>query len=182
MKWLAILLMLCSVANADDLARADEPHLAVSGTIGVVTPLGFGGVEVEAQLARWLGASAGIGLAASGPQVAVMVRGGVAVTDLNTLYLGAGVSGGRYHWNDFLWKSRPLFSPATDKTWERAYWANGEIGLHRQSNTPWSVRFFVGIGRLLNRDAYTCTGGNCMTDDLEWLPYGGVAAARAITF
>src|SRR6266496_1223344 len=113
--------------QAESSATDSSPHLAVSGTFGIATPLGEAGVELEAHLTSWLTLGAGVGLGASGPQLAVMARPGVAINDSTKLYLGGGFSEGRYTWNEFL-----VFDEPAQKTWARAYWLNGELGTDHQ--------------------------------------------------
>src|SRR5262245_27293534 len=101
------------------------PHLDVSGTLGVITPLGYGGIELEAHFARWLSVSAGAGFAKGGPQLAAMARGGVPIDRSHTIYGGLGFSGGRYQWDEMdLSLFNKILPPFYVKTWNRAYWAN----------------------------------------------------------
>jgi len=180
--------LMASVAHADEPAEPPPPdpvpektpHLAMSGTLGIATPLGFAGLELEAHLTKWLSLSAGVGLAGSGVQVATMARGSLPIGDKTKLYAGLGLSGGRWVWNEF------TFDEPAHKTWDRAYWVNGEVGLWRQFIWPeWSGRVLLGYSRILNRDDYVCGGDDithCMVahaHDGESLIYVGYSVARS---
>lgn len=174
-----VVALLGSVAHAEEEVptASDAAHLAVSGTFGIATPLGEAGLELEAHLASWLSLSAGVGLGASGPQLAVMARGGYVVGNHTKIYLGAGLSEGRYTWNEFL-----VFDEPAQKVWSRAYWVNGELGFDHQFNASWSARAFAGQGRVLDDQAYTCNSDHCLMDhqqDGEQQLYVGLAVARA---
>jgi len=146
--------------------------------LGIATPLGFVGAELEARLARWLSVSAGVGLAASGVQGAVMARPAIPIGDDANVYLGLGASAGRWVWFEFP-------PDEAQKTWNIAYWANAELGVwYRYRSPAWSGRLFLGYSRILNRDGYECTQEveHCMeahTRDGENLIYVGYSVARS---
>lgn len=180
MRTLVVLLLLASSAQADERAEQEArtaPHLAVSGTLGVATPLGWTGVELEAHLARWLSLSAGAGLGSSGPQLATMARVGIPLAESKP-YLGVGLSGGRYEWHEFVFDDE-----AADKTWSVAYWANAEIGHEwHWGHTAWGSRAFVGWSGMLNRNSFECNNDHCLmdhADDGEWMFYTGFAITRS---
>jgi hypothetical protein len=154
----------CHVAHAEEAAppaSPPTPHLVFSGVLGVAMPLGEAGFELEAQLTRWFGVSGGVGVSRSGPQLAMMARARVPVNDAAGVYFGVGGSLGRYEWIEL------VFDDAAKKTWERAYWLNGEVGVERAFYEKWRFRFFGGIGRVVNDNAYTCNDEHCMNDHVD---------------
>lgn len=181
------LLVIClgaSVARADESQPAPasaDPHVAVSGTLGIATPVGEAGIELEARLARWLSLSAGVGLGASGPQLATMVRLGMPATDSTTVQVGFGLSEGAYTWTEL------TFDEPAKKTWERAYWMNAELGLAYRfddGRSNWSLRTFGGIGKVINDQDFSCNDDHCMTDhqgDGASQKYVGVSVGRAFS-
>lgn len=174
------LVLLAGTAAAQDApstaAAQTSPHLAVSGTLGIATPVGILGLELEAHVARWFSLSAGAGLAASGPQVAAMARAGVPLATA-TLYGGLGASEGRWVWNELVFED-----DAAQKTWNRAYWLNAEVGVAFAFTPTWGGRAFAGASWVINRDAYTCNNTHCMTGhvhDGEHLIDVGLALTRS---
>jgi hypothetical protein len=172
------LLAIAAPAHAEAPEIDEVPHVAVSGTVGLGTPLGFVGAELEAHLSRWASLAAGAGMASQGPQLAVMARGGIPLGDSSTLTLGLGLSEGKYQWTEF------VFDEPAVKTWNRAYWTNAEAGVaFRFGHGPVSGRPFVGFSRVINGQDYMCNDEHCATDhqrDGEWFFYTGFAVAYAL--
>jgi hypothetical protein len=168
-------------ASAADAPPSDPypPKLFVEAQLGLGTPVGWAGGALELQVGS-LGLSVGVGQGFSGPQVSGMLRYRFWLNPDFNLDIGAGVSAGRYEWVEFAIDDD---NPA-HKLWDVAFWGNAEVAAEMGSR--FRVRFFVGLGSILNRDAGACVGltpGVCQkyysSDGLEEL-YAGVAFAYGI--
>jgi len=161
---LVVTLLAAPAAHADELqptSNRNEPWVSVSATFGIATPLGEAGLELDAHLTDWLSVSAGVGLGASGPQLAAMPRLSMPINKAARVYFGVGASEGRYTWNEL------TFDEPAKKSWDRAYWLNGELGFERRmadGTSAWTTRVFAGVGKVLNDQDFTCNDEHCMVD------------------
>jgi hypothetical protein len=161
---------------------ATDSGLAVTGTLGAGTPVGVTGLELEARLASWisLGTGIGIGVSSVDPQLAAMARFGIPLGDATTMRVGLGLSGGGYKWAEHpVNVCINLFGscPNDTRTWDVAYWANGELGIEFHFGTSrLSGRPFVGFSHILNSNA--CVEGECNVAG-QWLIYTGFSLVRA---
>jgi hypothetical protein len=143
-------------APAERAATQKDPFRAgmgsVTGVAGLFTPIGEIGVEGQLSLARFFVLSAGAGLGAWGPQVAVMPR--FRLVDGNWAGgLGAGASYGRYGWFEN-WLPDTCKQDCAHKTGNLA-WGNAEaFAEFRRGRLV--VRSFVGVGVAINPEALVC--------------------------
>jgi hypothetical protein len=179
----AVLVAVPAIAAAQEAPAepAFSPHLSVTATLGVATPLGELGIELDGHLAKWLSLSAGVGASTSGPQLAAMARAHLPIGEQWAMSFGAGASEGKYEWTEL------VFDEPAKKTWDRAYWLNAELGFERTIYDVNTFRAFFGIGQVLNDDEYMCGGediAHCMNDhqgDGARQKYVGLAFSRAFS-
>jgi hypothetical protein len=152
--------------------------------LGLGTPLGELGLEAEHTLTPHLAVAAGGGWGANGPQGAAMARLRVG-GDRAKLVIGAGLSGGPYKWIRFC-DDEGNTCPQKSGT---VAWTNVEIGGSHRERNGFSLRYFVGYGRIVAGN-YGCDpdGPNdmaydrCITqfrDDGKNLLYTGFAFGYA---
>jgi hypothetical protein len=178
-------------SEADGTARWAH-SIAVDGVVGLGTPVGFGGVDVEYTPVPWLTLSAGLGANAEGAQEALgarlrgIPRPGVAMA------FGVGASTGPYA------TVEPLIAffddPQQHYRWTRAYWLNVDFSIERRWDNGLEMRWFLGLASLLNSSATSCIShdpeaGNgedrpCSTDAPRdvfagFIPYFGYALGFA---
>lgn len=161
-------------------------HVAITGHVGLGTPLGYTGVSLDADLAEWMTLSAGVGMGMDSfssdlyPQVAAMMRLRIPSGPSNHIDFGVGGSRGAYTWNEL------TFDEPAHKKWAHANWLNVEIGYeHRfiEARQRWAVRAYAGLGTILNPDDYVCSDDHCRTDhkdDGGHVPYVGVSISHAL--
>lgn len=155
---------------------------AAHGILGVATPVGTLGGELEWMVADELSLSGGIGVSGSGPQIAVMPRYQLPVGTRAWLGLGLGLSGGPYTWKEFCLGG----SGCTERTATFALWGNAELSGAWQWRNGMSLRIFLGVGQVLNPGALTCDfydrSNYCKAEDEasgERLPSFGLAYGGA---
>lgn len=175
-------------------ARADsetgDPKRALSGVIGFGTPVGGLGVEGSYRIRPDLELSVGLGLGLAAAiskampiQLAVMPRYRIG-NPRNALTLGLGMSGGKY--GDVLvlgCESQEDFVQCNTHDARYTLWANAEIGGEHVGPSGFTVRYFVGYGRILAQGAHDCTYLNQPTDNCPGpvaanMPYLGVALGQ----
>lgn len=152
---LVAVLLLSRIAKA----AGDEPSLfqqhptTVYAQLGLGTPLGWAGAEVEQTVTSFLALSGGVGMGFAGPQVAFMPRLRLG-NRASAGTFGMGLSYGKYRREDTC-----LFdcSPAVFEG--KVAWANFEGGVEHQWDGGLSLRAFVGFGHIVAGDL-ACTGGD----------------------
>lgn len=164
-------------AAADDATPFESKPTAIYAVLGVGTPVGFIGAELEQTLAPYLSASGGLGWGLSGPQAAAMLHF-LAGGQRSKLTLGAGVSGGKYSWTEFCIDCGELGTKAGT-----VGWGNVEIGGEHRFWNGFALRYFGGYGRIIAGDL-VCdpSTGNCGTyhqDDGREIVYTGLALGGA---
>lgn len=178
------ILLLSATAWADDSLEARSfPRkfaLGLEAHGGLGTPLGYGGLAIDAQY-KALSLTLGVGAGFEGTQQSAMLR----VEPLRFkprrngdnhrigIYLGAGVSFGPHENGSPLGPYRAA--------WDMAYWVNGELGVQTRFVSGFTARGYFGVSRIINRDSAVLTCSyNCDTaipeEEVYWtLPYAGIA-------
>jgi hypothetical protein len=149
-----------SAAAAAEAESNFKTHpTAVYAQLGLGTPLGWAGGEIEQTLTSFLAISGGVGMGSAGPQVALMPR--LRLGNLYTVVtLGAGVSYGKYRWDD---GCSPDCSP-TVRT-GTVTWGNLEAGIEHRLRSGFSVRYFAGYGHVIAGQLTCTTGTFCDVED-----------------
>jgi hypothetical protein len=140
-------------------APAAERHFRLGVVVGLLTPIGELGFELQRDVAPHLSLSGGIGAGLSGPQVALMPRVHAGEGGFRA-YMGEGLSGGRFDPQELCWQS------CEDEEPPFVVWANTEFGLEFASDTAF-FRLFAGAGIVVSGDV-----GD--SEDHPALPYGGI--------
>jgi hypothetical protein len=184
----ALVVLACgaSVVRADDdppryagvtgpvvAPAASERRLVVSAELGLGAPLGYFGVNGDVSLGMHLVIDGGVGMGLEGPQAAIGARLRIPVGAWR-LGLGARLAAGAYEWTEL------VFDDAASKRWDRALWADAEVSLEKRFWGDYQVRWFAGLGRILNGDDAVCVENveHCRNDhahDGLQLPYVGVS-------
>jgi hypothetical protein len=146
-----------AAARADDSGASPRwaPSIAIDGTVGLGTPLGFGGGWLEVTPVPWVTAAVGVGASSMGMQEAVGARLRAPLRNGMAVAVGGGVSAGPYETVD------PLLSwfddPWNTYTWKRAYWTDLELSFERRWAKGLELRGYFGFSGLLSHDASSCT-------------------------
>jgi hypothetical protein len=156
-----------TAARADDAALAIAPAptptearpVRLGLVLGLFTPVGTLGLDLQVDVAPHVSLSGGVGQSFSGPQAAVMPRLHIG-DDAFRVYVGEGISGGRFDPPEFCWEA------CEDESDPLALWANTEIGLDVSGDSIF-LRVFGGVGLPI---AASVT----WDEDQPALPYGGV--------
>jgi hypothetical protein len=120
---------------------------AIYAELGLGTPVGLVGAEVEEMILPNWSLSAGVGWgAANAPQGAAMLRWLVG-NELAKFTIGAGISGGQYKWWD--WAS---FYDTTATKSGTVAWGNVEIGAEIRTRSGFALRYFGGYGHIIAGD------------------------------
>ena len=140
--------------------RWQEP-VALEGHLGTGTPLGLAGVALDVTPVPWLSLNAGVGAGGSGAQFAGMARLRLAPAPV-TGGIGAGVSAGRYAWDNqckvyYGPCSAMLRMPDIYRVWNPAIWGNAEFFLEGRTAGRFQWRVYIGLGRILNAGSSSCT-------------------------
>lgn len=186
MRTAALALTLVVAASGRAAAAADNDNsaspfesrpTAVYAVLGLGTPVGLVGVEMEETILPNLSLSAGVGWgAANAPQGAAMIRwlgGG----QRSKVTIGAGISGGTYKWTEFCLDDCDN-GPATKSG--TVAWGNVEIGGEHRFWSGFALRYFAGYGHIIAGDlvcdppATSC--GPYYQNDGYSLIYTGIAA------
>ena len=162
-----------------------QPHIGIEASVGLGTPLGFGGATLILAPHRSLSLELGAGLSLHEQhrQTSALVR--VAPWPTRTaVSFAAGLSRGEYTWyysNGIIGQSR--------KDWDDARWINLEVSTDLPFHSM-KLRFFGGFGSQLDADsgcveqAWTNHSGlpaedpnrrPCSGRGGTWLVYTGVA-------
>jgi len=166
---------------ADVVSEFQHRPTAIYGQIGLGTPLGFAGVEVEQMVTPESAVSVGTGYGMGGPQLAAMVRL-LAGGDRSKFIVGAGVSGGRYTWEDYLAFPDDEGSPRKSGT---VAWGNLAIGGEHRFRNGFALKYFGGYGHVIAGDLVCEAGARhdvCVMfheDDGDSLIYTGIAVGYA---
>ncbi len=186
MRRLIVALTLVAVTSAkasaaDVVSEFQNRPTAVFAQFGLGTPLGFVGAEAERMVTPDYAVSVGAGYGTGGPQAAAMLRY-LAGGDRSKFVLGAGVSGGRTIWDD--WLGFPDDEGTIRKIGTVA-WGNIEIGGEHRFRSGFALKYFGGYGRIIAGDL-GCEAGNryddCVTfhqNDGHNLVYTGIAVGYA---
>jgi hypothetical protein len=156
MRFTVLALMLVALASSPAVAADGEVaspfearSTAVYGVVGLGTPVGLVGAEIEQMLVPNLSLSAGVGWgAANAPQLAAMAHflaGGVR----SKVTLGVGVSYGGYKWTQFCIDDCDN-GPATKSG--TVTWGNIEIGGEHRFWSGFALRYFGGYGHIIGGD------------------------------
>ena len=138
-----------------------QKQLAYEARLGLATPLGFAGVAVDVTPVPWVSLNLGIGQGGHGAQYAGMARVRLATTPV-TGGIGAGVSAGRYQWDN---QCKAYYGPCAamdrwpvvTRTWNPAIWGNVEAFLEGRAAGGFQWRVYLGLGKILNAAASRCT-------------------------
>jgi hypothetical protein len=152
--WRALILVLLTWGRAfaaeddESVSPFESRSTAVFGVIGLGTPVGLIGAEVEQIVVpNWsLSAGAGWG-AANAPQLSVMTHllaGGVR----SKVTVGVGISHGKYKWEEFCFDcdDGPVTKSGT------VTWGNIEIGGEHRFWSGFALRYFGGYGHIIAGD------------------------------
>jgi hypothetical protein len=147
---LALVALASGGASAADTGVYESRPTALYLQLGLGTPLGELGLEAEQTLTPHLAIAVGAGIGGKGPQGATMLRlrlGG----DRAKIVVGAGLSGGPYSWLNFCGDTA---NGCPQKSGTVA-WTNLEIGGSHRDRNGFSLRYFIGYGRIV-AGTYTC--------------------------
>jgi hypothetical protein len=155
-------------ANTDD----GQSRRAVAAVLGIGTPVGAAGLEGS----YWFGpklelsAGLGLGLSASAAQWAVMPRYRIG-SARQALTLGLGVSGGDYAYTlASLCGSQEEFVECHTSDTRYTVWVNAELGGEHVGPSGFTLRYFVGVGRIVAQGADHCTYLNQPSDNCGGIP------------
>lgn len=181
-------LALILVALASPRAFAADDHeaatpfesrpTAIYAVLGIWTPVGFLGAEVEETILSHLTVSAGGGWSTSGPQGSVMMHV-LAGGERSKLTLGAGVSGGKYTWVEWC-----IDCDDGARKNGTVAWGNVEIGGEHRFWNGFALRYFGGYGHIIAGDLVCDTTNNshCVQyhqNDGYYVIYTGVGLGYA---
>jgi hypothetical protein len=185
---------LARVAQAQGVgsSAAEDPwnnHHRVGAelSLGVGTPLGFGGAALDLTPIPYLTLSGGFGFArnitcdgSNGPQIAFMPRARAPIGPI-AIAFGAGLSLGSYAYQP----SCPFEQDAV-RQWDTAYWYNMEGSLEYRMPSGVQFRVFLGKSLLLNGGDYRCESAISPTPDCsggggQEIGYGGIGVRLPLT-
>jgi len=167
-----------AAAEGDDAISSFEAKpTAIYAVLGLATPVGMVGAEVEETILPNWSLSAGVGWSDSGAgQGAAMIRwmaGGLR----SKVTIGLGASGGAYKSADFC-----ISHCVAAKTGTVA-WANLEAGGEHRFWSGFAFRYFAGYGRVVAGDVACGEGSPACTDhdakDARNAGYTGIAFGGA---
>jgi hypothetical protein len=137
-------------AAADNDASAtpfESRPTALYAVLGLGTPVGLVGAELEEMILPNWALSLGVGWgAANAPQGAAMLRwlGG---SQWSKFTIGAGISGGQFKWMDLAC----FYDTCPTKSGTVA-WGNVEIGGELRTPSGFALRYFGGYGHIIAGD------------------------------
>jgi hypothetical protein len=137
-----------TAADNDGSARPFESRpTALYAVLGLGTPVGLVGAELEETILPSLSLSAGVGWgAANAPQGSAMLRGLIG-GQRSKFTIGAGISGGQYKWTDL----SCFYDTCPTKSGTVA-WGNVEIGGEHRFPGGFALRYFGGYGHIIAGD------------------------------
>lgn len=156
---------------AEAVSRWDRPWL-IEGSMGIGTPVGLLGLQLERRFATSAALRAGLGWNGYGLHGAGMIR--VRLPQAPALNLGAGVSGGPFH---------PLCIMCDEAapTWDLAFFNNYELSAEARARTGFTFRIYLGWAWLMNTGAYDCPECEGERPTVpQGVPYFGLALGGAI--
>jgi hypothetical protein len=157
MRAAVLALMLVALTAGQASAAGDDQSVspfqsrstAIFAVVGLGTPVGLVGAEVEQMLLPFWSFSAGAGWgAANAPQISMMTRwlgGGLR----SKVTIGAGISHGKYTWSElfcFDCEDGPVTKTGT------VTWGNVEIGGEHRFWSGFALRYFGGYGHIIAGD------------------------------
>ena len=170
-----------SVADDDDrsISTFETKPTAIYGVVGLGTPVGAIGAEVEETVMPNWSLSAGLGWGmANAPQASAMIRwlgGGLR----SKVTIGGCVSGGKYKWTEFCFDcdDGPVTKSGT------VAWGNLEMGGEHRFWSGIAFRYFAGYGHVVAGDVACGAGSPACTDrdakDAHTAGYTGFAFGGA---
>jgi hypothetical protein len=160
------------VQVAADIAASqtawEQRPLSLTLHMGVGTPLGGLGVEVEHSVTRNLALHGGVGMGRGGAQVAAGARFRHNASRTLSMGFGVGVSGGDYH---------ELSFHAPGYEWKDTIWINAEVFVEKRVG-PLALRAYAGWSNAVSHGECVDTedGGPCSsTYEIPNYPHVGVA-------
>lgn len=164
---------------ATDVSRFDTRPLTLAGQVGLASPGGLLGVELEYGLQRWLAVGAGVGPTVMGGadgtgfQAGAWLAPRLAFTSV-AVGLDLGASLGPYSDSRFMDEHSPWAK------YDSAGWFNAAARFQYLHRRGFSLRAFLGAATLLNPHAGDCGDGYETTQcDGIVLAYGGVSFGYA---
>jgi hypothetical protein len=159
--------------------RFEARPLTLAGQVGLRSPGGLIGFEMEYGLLRWLAVGAGLGPSLSLNEDGVGLQTGAwlaprwAFTSV-AIGLDLGASFGRYHESGFMDEHSPW------ATYDSASWFNAAARFQYIYRRGFSFRAFLGAATLLNPHDGYCGDGYQQTEcERIVLGYGGLAFGYA---
>ena len=143
-------------------------------------PIGHLGLAADVALIPQLSLTAGAGFGSAGPQMAAAIRPRIPITPQFALELTAGYSHG-----DYTRATRLDISgggPGGSERFLGGSWVNVDVGFQTRLEFGATVRFFLGMSKLVACRVAEHTDGMVSpvpTDRWPLLPYGGVAVGYA---
>jgi hypothetical protein len=124
-----------------DFCPAEKPawnhrYFAIQGHVGIATPLGFGGVMLEARPVKWIGTAIGVGKGFDGTQYAAMQRLRVVCSHF-AFSGGLGLSGGDYN---------PEFAEPSYGVTRWTTWINAEVAFEGHWDNGFEMMLYLGGG------------------------------------
>lgn len=168
-----------AAANDDEEPSAFEAHpTAIYAILGVWTPVGFMGAELEQTITPHWTVSGGAGMSTSGLQGSAMIHM-LAGGERSKLTIGAGISGGKYTWRE----SCLDCDEGAVKNGTVA-WGNVEIGGEHRFSSGFAIRYFGGYGHIIAGDLVcdSTFNNDCVQyhrDDGYDVMYGGIGLGGA---
>jgi hypothetical protein len=171
--------------EASSRTRANDAALALEGSAGMGTPLGWLGAGAVLRATPWTDIHGGAGLGTEGLQIEAGLRGRAPISRYSALTLGASWSSGR-----FVAVSSELGFPVTDRAsppmryFSRAQFVNLDIGMET-AQAGFRTRPFIGVGTVVDPgDGYlvnaTCDARGCPMGRFIVVPYIGAAFALPV--
>ncbi len=164
---------------------SERAGLALEGSTGIGTPLGWLGAGAVVRPVRWLDLHGGGGLGTEGIQIEAGARGRIVLDRRTALGLGAGWSSGRFvaiaqDPSFLIWPNMNRREPPM-RYFGRAHFVNLEVSMERAFQ-GYRARPFLGLGAVVNpHDGVLvnarCTPESCPMSRFVLVPYIGVAVA-----
>jgi hypothetical protein len=137
-----------AAADDRDVSAFEARPIAVYAVMGLGTPVGLMGAELERTLEPHWTISAGAGWGLSGFQGSAMTHFLFGDSTRSRFVVGAGISGGRYIWRESCLVD--CDDPA-EKT-GNVMWANLEVGGEHRFFGGFAIRYFAGYGHVVAGD------------------------------
>lgn len=181
---MVLVLLYARMASAQESDIAATRPLTIAGILGLGTPTGVAGIEVQHSFrTSYVALSAGLGLG-PGLQVAAMPRFRFAFDQTahtsSAIVVGVGGSYGSV--------TRPLICImhcGPEETWQIG-WGNIEVGLEVRTTAGFVIKPFIGIAFVVDATRTACgtpSGSPCVGRpalEADRLPFLGVTLGRAM--